>query len=528
VGKVYYDTNTIEVRNFEIQDSSLGEVIGGLKVGHLSDLHVKKIGKRENKLLEIMRQEKPDIIFLTGDLIGFKSPYESVEKFFKQIDAPYGVYAVLGNTEYSNENGSCSLCHVRGSKERIKNPKPIFLRNSSVTINIRGKALRVTGVDDPVSKKNDLTLALQHFSGFFTLPARPPASKALSLNPQPLESFKPRILEPSFSGSTILLSHSPELFQEASNYGIAMVFSGHTHGGQIFLVRYLKKIIPLEPALQYLDGFFHQGKSTMYVSRGVGTSLLPFRLGVKPEITFFKFSKDFSTASQFSVKNSSAVSFFAGWSLSGIFDLFEVDDALSDSACYLRLAADDLYDSLLRALSSIGRFIGFAPEWATRPNGLHSAPTLLLYDFESEEDLSNLNWECHKWFELSQKHATSGKGSLRMEIPSGQYPGIKFREFPGDWSKGQRLRMDVFNPSRERVKFHIRIDDKNSGWEYENRFDKEFVLGQGMTQIFVSLSALKTNLHSQPMDLKNIERFMVFVPDNRLKRELFLDNIRIE
>ena len=192
------------------------------------------------------------------------------------------------------------------------------------------------------------------------------------------------------------------------------------------------------------------------------------------------------------------------------------------------LAADDLYNSLLRALSSIGRFIGFAPEWATRPNGLHSAPTLLLYDFESEEDLSNLNWECHKWFELSQKHATSGKGSLRMEIPSGQYPGIKFREFPGDWSKGQRLRMDVFNPSRERVKFHIRIDDKNSGWEYEKRFDKEFVLGQGMTQIFVPLSSLKTNLHSQPMDLKNIKRFMVFVPDNRVKRELFLDNIRIE
>ena len=103
--KAYYDTHSIEVRHYEIRDSALGGVLDGLKVAHLSDLHIKTIGLMENKILEILKNEKPDLIFVTGDFISFKGAYEPGISFLRQLKPPYGIYGVLGNTEYSNENG---------------------------------------------------------------------------------------------------------------------------------------------------------------------------------------------------------------------------------------------------------------------------------------------------------------------------------------------------------------------------------------------------------------------------------------
>jgi len=110
--KAYYDTNSIEVRHYEIKHSPLGELLDGLKIAHLSDLHIKQIGLKEEKLLKILKKENPDLIFITGDFISFKGHYEPALAFFGYLNASLGTYAVLGNSEYSNENGSCILCHA--------------------------------------------------------------------------------------------------------------------------------------------------------------------------------------------------------------------------------------------------------------------------------------------------------------------------------------------------------------------------------------------------------------------------------
>ena len=89
--------------------------------------------------------------------------------------------------------------------------------------------------------------------------------------------------------------------------------------------------------------------------------------------------------------------------------------------------------------------------------------------------------------------------------------------------------MDVFNSSQEEVKFHIRIDDHKSGWEYANRFDINFVLNPGMNNISVPTEAIRTNIHSRPLNLKKIKHMMVFIPHNDKTRELYIDdNIRLE
>lgn len=458
--KTYYDTNSIEIRHYQIENSSLGEVLDGLKVAHLSDLHIKNIGIKEKKILEILKEEKPDLILITGDFISFKGSYAPVMSFFHQFNAPFGTYAVLGNTEYSNENGSCILCHEERSRKLKEKQNPVFLRNSSFPLKINGKTLNILGVDDPTDKKSNLQRTLQMRNS---------------------------------DGSSVLLAHSPEIFEEASGFGIDLLLCGHTHGGQILATRYLRKIFPLDPAFEFLEGFFQKGKTLMYVSCGIGTSFLPFRLGVKPEITFFTFDKnpgDSKPSKQFAISNTNPATVFAGLSISSLLETFNVLG--------------------LHNISS------------------RSNDSNVLFDFEDESDLKRLNWECHKWFELSKEHPTSGKYSLKVSLPPGQYPGINFKEIRQDWSKFSYLKMDVFNPSQEQLRFYVRIDDHKSGWEYVNRFDIDFELKPEMNHISIPTNSIRTNLNHRPINLNRIKRMMVFLTNNTQKKELYLDNIRLE
>jgi len=477
--KAYYDTNSLEVRHFEVTNSSLAEVLSGLKVAHLSDLHIKKNGLMGSKVLETLKKEKPDLIYITGDFISFEGPYEPVISFLHQLKASYRIYGVLGNTEYSNENGSCILCHKEKSKTLKEKENPIILRNSFLPLKINGKTLNIFGVDDPVDKKSN---------------------------------FKKALKGADLAIPSILLAHSPEIFEEASSLGIDLILCGHTHGGQIFLAKYLRKILPLDQTLEFLDGFFQKGTTLMYVSQGIGTSFLPFRFGIKPEITFFTFSNN---------TNNEKIR------MARIGKIEEVDQTnRKNSVSISNVQAYTLFlgfriSSLLETFSLMG--VVRNPFVSGNSNSLST-----LFDFESETELKRLNWECHKWFELSKEHVTSGEYSLKVTLPPGQYPGILFEEIRNDWSDFNYLVMDVFNPSDQGINFHIRIDDNKSGWEYANRFDIDFKLKPGMNHISIPTDSIKTNLHHRPLNLKQIKQMMVFLTNNTKQRELYFDNIRLE
>jgi hypothetical protein len=299
---------------------------------------------------------------------------------------------------------------------------------------------------------------------------------------------------------SILLAHSPVIFEEASNRGIDLVLCGHNHGGQLFFTKFLRKIFPLDRSLEFIEGFFQKGSSLLYVGKGIGTSYLPFRLGVKPEIAFFSFinpQPSSRTVASMSVKNSAPETFFCGLDFSSLAETF------------------GLFDLYRVFVPPTGHFQRDQP-----PN--------VLFDFESEADLQRLNWECHKWCELSEENATSGLHSLRFSLPPGPYPGINFKEVREDWSSFKLLKMDITNPSMEDMKFHVRIDDRESGWEYANRFDIDFILKSGLNNISIATDSIRTNLHARPLDLENIKRMMVFIPYNEKRRDLYIDNIRLE
>jgi len=503
--------------------------LGGIKVAFLSDLHIKNIGLREKKVLEILGEEKPGLILLGGDYITFRGSYQPAISFLQELQANHGIYAVMGNTDYSNENGSCILCHKKKSKKLKDGSNLIFLRNFATPLQLNGKVLNLIGLDDPVNKKADLTAALQYRS----TAAPQDGSKVAA----------PRSTPHAFHGSTLLLSHSPEVFKEAANCGIDFLLCGHTHGGQIFLTKYLRKFIHFGPAFKFPKGFYQDQKTLMYVGRGVGTSFLPFRLGVKPEITFFTFSNGLGPSKDScKITDSTSKSIFSGITFSGFLDLFDFYPGRS----LREVLSSDLQDSTPN-IQNPKESLSLTPNASNALSSGPSSPDLtpyasnlkandyslspkndILFDFESDADLEKLNWKCHKWFERSREHATSGQYSLRVELPPGQCPGILFNGIKNDWSKNRYLKMDVFNPSDDKFIFHIRIDDQKSGWDYDKRFDYNFALKPGMNHLSIPTDSIKTNIKPRPLDLKNIKRFMAFIPINPHRREFYIDNIRLE
>ncbi len=458
-GKIYYDTYTIEVRHYTIANTRLSDALAGNKIAFVSDLHAQRFGPREKEVVSILQKENADFIFLGGDYISFRGSYAPVLLF---LDRLRNAYAVLGNTEYSNENGSCILCHHEKSKDLKKQSNVYILRNSNVTLNIGEKKINLAGLDDPDKEKCDL---------------------------------KTELVKRNSTAPTILLAHLPELFDEAVKAGVDLMLSGHNHGGQVFPARYLKGMVMVDPCFDYMEGFFQKGNTVMYVSRGVGNSFLPFRLSVRPEVTIFQFDKRDERASNpfATITNQPTEKISTHFSIENVIDLFD-------------------FSSHFRK---------------TYKAAHHLDKSGKLFDFESEAELEYLNWECHKWFELSNKNTTSGNNSLRVTLPPGSYPGIYFKDIEKNWSGYHFVKMDIFNPS-EPFTFHVRIDDKKSGWEYADRFDQNFQIKKGMNCISIPLESVKANITPRALDLAHIERLMLLVPGNDRKRTFYLDNIRLE
>lgn len=460
LGKIYYDTFTLEVRHYRIVHTRLAETLGGAKVAFLSDLHMKRFGPREKEVLRILEEERPDLILFGGDYIAFQGSFDPVRAFFREVPR---AYAVMGNSDYYNENGSCILCHRPQSRELTPDPRVSFLRNSSIVLKMAGGKVNLIGLDDPVKKKSMIAEAMRGIDS---------------------------------SAPSILIAHSPDIFEEASFRGIDIVLAGHNHGGQVYPARFLRGRMLIDASFEYLDGFFQKGRTLMFVSKGVGTSYLPFRLGVRPEVTFFRFVGD--------------------------------NGNQSAAASEVVLTAEGKRSPTL-SLADLAVLANLSGSEQDHNQEIHRIDTAgKLFDFESDDELQYLNWECRKWFERSTDHATSGRCSLAVTLPPGQYPGINFIDIEKDWSAYRLFKLDVFNPDAESLQFHIRIDDRKSGLEYGNRFDRDFVLPRGMNHITLPLADVRANIALRTLDLRQVERLMFFIPGNDRKRTFYIDNIRLE
>jgi uncharacterized protein len=245
---VFIEPDMVEIQHLRIDDKNLKDVLNGKTAIHISDLHISNIGKLEKKILSIIKKMDPDFIFLTGDYVKWKDDYEPAMNFLFFLRAKIGVWAVMGDYDYSNSRRSCLFCHEQGTGKSTKRHAVKFLRNSVERINLpNGLQVSIGGID---AEAND------HFE---------------------------------INDDGIVLSHSPLAFDRLDNDKNVLMLAGDTHGGQVPVPSWLWQLLGYEKNARYNSGFYQVGRKMMYVSKGIGTSHIPIRIFRRPEIVVIHF-----------------------------------------------------------------------------------------------------------------------------------------------------------------------------------------------------------------------------------------------
>jgi predicted MPP superfamily phosphohydrolase len=246
VGRAY---GQADVRLLDFEYSDLPDDLDGLRILHLSDLHLHHyitLSDLEATLTEASGHT-PDLVLVTGDVADDLNQLGDALAMIAQLRPRLGVYATLGNHEYFRG--------INQVKAIYTNSAVRLLIDESVTLPAGNHALRVAGIDDPRSM-HDIP------EGFFS------AAIAKAFVDSPERDF------------TLLMSHRPDAFPYAAAQGVDLTLAGHTHGAQIgFGGRSL-----LENAFphSYLWGKYTRGASHLYTSCGMG-HWFPFRLGCPAE-----------------------------------------------------------------------------------------------------------------------------------------------------------------------------------------------------------------------------------------------------
>lgn len=229
----------------------------GFRIAHLSDLHNAEFGKKNKRLLKLLKEISPDIMVITGDLVDSRhTDLEIALDFVRQAVKLAPVYYVPGNHE-----ARLDCWHqVWGG---LTAAGAVVLENRLLPLTHGGDTVTLVGLADPS----------------FTV-KRDPSHRAPDIVRRRLRKLLLRE-----DGFCILLSHRPDLFPVYARCGIDLAFCGHAHGGQARLPFIGGIIAPNQGFFpKYDSGLYTQGGCSMVVSRGLGNSLCPLRFNNRPEV----------------------------------------------------------------------------------------------------------------------------------------------------------------------------------------------------------------------------------------------------
>ena len=246
---LYLERLSLAVRRYQVAIRALPPVFEGFTILHLSDLHEKEFGQAGENLIGLLRQESFDMVALTGDLVVGDRPrltpaLELVAGLRAIWDGP--IYSVSGNHDWRLGRGGEFNARLGEAGVRV-------LCNSSAALERGSERIWIVGVDDPVTSRDRLDLALGG-----------------------TDHRSPRLL----------LAHSPQLYLQAVSNGLDLLLAGHTHGGQIRIPILGAPFVPgmgFFPRYDY--GLYNCGATTMIVSAGLGESGLPIRFNISPELS---------------------------------------------------------------------------------------------------------------------------------------------------------------------------------------------------------------------------------------------------
>ncbi len=249
----------IDVCHSVISLHGLPEAFEGMRVAQLSDIHMNEFTEPVflRHAIDLINQAQPDMVVLTGDFVSFgiSSMQHAVEAAWQCANILRGIqckplYAVLGNhdLQVGEEEVTAAL---------MANDVTV-LTNTYLPIERGGSRIWLTGTDDPVYGRPNLDLAVPDF------------------------------IRKASNEPAVMLCHAPDYVEDIlahpAGRAIDLMLSGHTHGGQVRMPLIGPLWLPVL-GRKYIEGLFKIGNLQLYVNRGLGTMMLPFRFNCPPEIT---------------------------------------------------------------------------------------------------------------------------------------------------------------------------------------------------------------------------------------------------
>lgn len=258
-----------QVRRQKLYLPNLPKEFHGMKIGQLSDIHSGSFYNKRAVLggVELLLSEKPDVVFFTGDLVNhLAKEMRDYQDIFSKVQAPLGVYSVLGNHDYGDyhfgpEASAAKAKNLQDLKDTHKVMGWDLLLNENRRLRVSNEEIGIIGVENwgtgRFPKHGRLDQALQ---GSEELPVK------------------------------LLLSHDPSHWRAEvlSRPDVDAMFAGHTHGMQFGVRVGNIKWSPAQYIYKEWAGLYREGEQQLYVNTGFGFLGYPGRVGILPEITVFE------------------------------------------------------------------------------------------------------------------------------------------------------------------------------------------------------------------------------------------------
>jgi predicted MPP superfamily phosphohydrolase len=261
---MFYERLNLEISHRRIKIPRLPRAFEGFRIAQLSDIHIGPFMTAEEirRYVGIANGLKPELVALTGDFVTWDDSTQfAVVEALAGVKAPFGVFGCLGNHEMwaKVEASITRLFALRGI--RILRGERAVIRSGDEVINLLGVDYQSRSPMGPRGQR----LVREYLQGV------------------------DRLLAPDTAN--ILLSHNPNSFDRAAEYGIDLSLAGHTHGGQVTLEFIHPDLSPSRLITPYVRGWFEKPGGQLYVNRGIGTIGVPIRFDAPPEITIFELAR---------------------------------------------------------------------------------------------------------------------------------------------------------------------------------------------------------------------------------------------
>jgi len=251
LGWSLFEAQWVELLDVEVPLERLPEELDGLTIVHLSDFHLGTLSFNGRTLEQAVRWagEAPcDLVVLTGDLLSRQRGETQLRAAISALAPRHGIYAVLGNHDVDVTRDPFS---TPTDASAVEAEGAVLLEDESVLLDVRGRKVQVAGGHPRRGWK-----------------ARPPSWLA----------------DPG-SDLRILLFHFPDVVRYLPPGTFDLVLAGHLHGGQICLPTPKGKMRLEHMRAAHWEGVHQTPAGVLHVSRGLGTSFVPFRFLARPEAT---------------------------------------------------------------------------------------------------------------------------------------------------------------------------------------------------------------------------------------------------